>query len=68
MTKPKVVTDISDRRMVGKKVLIELDGFIRADGSTMKIPGWVVAQYVEGEEPEQTTILRVMVSGPIIGV
>lgn len=65
--KPKVVTDTSERNMVGRKVCIELEGPVGKDGATIKINGWVVAQYVDDGKPEQTTIIRVAVSGPILG-
>lgn len=63
----KVVTDTSERNMVSRKVCIELDGPVGRDGATIKINGWVVAQYVDDGESEQTTIIRVAVSGPILG-
>jgi hypothetical protein len=66
MSKNKVVTDISDRRMVGRKVRVELEGPVGKNGKTIKINGYVVAQYVDDGEPEQTTILRVAVCGPIL--
>lgn len=65
MSKGKVVTDISDRRMVGRKVRVELEGPKGKDGDGPKINGYVVAQYIDNTEPEETTILRVAVVGPI---
>ena len=68
MTKePKIVTDISERNMECRKVCIELEGPVGKDGATIKINGWVVAQYVDDTEPEQTTIIRVAVSGAVLG-
>lgn len=64
---PKVVTDISERNLVNRKVCIELDGLAGKDGAAIKINGWVVAQYVDDGKPEQTTTLCVAVSGPILG-
>lgn len=65
--KSKIVTDTSERNMVSRKVCVELEGPVGKDGATIKINGWVVAQYVDDDEPEQTTIIRLAVSGPIIG-
>lgn len=65
--KSKIVTDISERNMEGRKVCIVLDGPVGKDGATIKINGWVVAQYVDDGKPEQTTIIHVAVSGPILG-
>jgi hypothetical protein len=53
--------------MVGRKVCVELEGPVGKDGSTIKINGWVIAQYVDDGKPEQTTIIQVAVSGPILG-
>ncbi len=65
--KPKIVTDISERNMVSRKVCIELEDPVGKRGATIKINGWVVSQYVDDGDPEQTTIIRVAVNGPILG-
>ena len=65
--KPKIVTDISERNMVSRKVCVELEGPVGKGGATIKINGYIVAQYVDNGEPEETTILRLAVTGPILG-
>lgn len=66
--KPKQVTDISERNMVGRKVRVELDGPRGKDGATITINGWISSQYVEEGDTEETTIFVLSVSGPILGV
>ena len=66
-SKAKVVTDISERRMVGRKIRVELEGPVGKDGALIKINGWVTAQYVDDSDAEQTTIICLAVSGPILG-
>jgi hypothetical protein len=65
--KPRIVTDISERNMVGRKLRIALDGPVGKDGATIQINGYVIAQYVDDDEPEQTTIIQLAVTGPILG-
>jgi hypothetical protein len=63
MPEPKVTADISDRRLVGQKVRVELEGVDGTDFSAIRIRGWVTQQYVDAE---QDTVLRVVVSDPIV--
>ena len=65
---PKQVTDTSERKMIGRKVRVELDGPKGLGGTTIKINGWVTGQYVEEGDTEDTTIFVLSVSGPILGV
>lgn len=66
--RPKIVTDISERNMVGRKVRVALEGPRGKNGDTIRINGWVTGQYVEEGDTEDTTIFVLSVSGPILGV
>lgn len=62
------VADTPEHNMVGRKVRVALDGPRGKDGATITINGWVTGQYVEGGDTEDTAILIVSVSGPILGI